>query len=373
MTNTLQKEKLMLADILHGVAEMEYQEREPTSYYPRPSSAGPKRCIRQTVYWANGTPRDEELPGRTLHVFDDGTWHEELTANWIAKSAYTLHSVQMEVEVPKEDFGIRLSGKIDGCISGPGGINDMHYEHKGLSHFGFQRYLGGQELPEDYLTQCAIYMRGLQRVSVDIQEGLLLIKNKNTSQFLEYRYGYDHDTDCLTVKGLVSSLGDVIVMNEKRERIVGQACEKFKAIAGYVQSRTLPDRPYTLGTDWQCDYCGWTETCWKGYKQELLALDGAGTLPEEYVGKCADIRSLGEQIKELEKKKKEKSADLLAVMHDQGFGEAVAGDFKVKVAHRKSNRIDFEAMPPSLREDVENFRDESVSSFVTVASLTKKG
>ena len=62
----------MLADILHKVAAMENKEKEPSKYYPRPSQSGPDKCIRQMVYWATDTPKDKDLPGRTLHVFDDG-------------------------------------------------------------------------------------------------------------------------------------------------------------------------------------------------------------------------------------------------------------------------------------------------------------
>ena len=100
----------MLADILHKLST---EEEHP--YYPRPSLAGPERCVRQLVYQGLGMPK-EPLPGRTYHVFDDGTFHEELTADWIRKSAFQIHSQQMGVDCGTEQ-GIHLQGSIDGVIT----------------------------------------------------------------------------------------------------------------------------------------------------------------------------------------------------------------------------------------------------------------
>ena len=67
----------MLADILHKIAESEFSEKKDSKFYPRPSSAGPLRCIRQMVYHGLDHPK-KPLQGRAYHVFDDGHWHEEL-------------------------------------------------------------------------------------------------------------------------------------------------------------------------------------------------------------------------------------------------------------------------------------------------------
>jgi len=96
----------MIADIIPKLAEF---EREDWKYKPRPSNAGPERCIWQMVYHGLEAPK-EPLPGRALLVFDDSSWHEELTAGWIRKSAYKLHSEQMKVEI--ESQGIRLTGQL---------------------------------------------------------------------------------------------------------------------------------------------------------------------------------------------------------------------------------------------------------------------
>ena len=65
----------MLAEILHQIASMENEEQDSRKYYPRPSGAGSERCIRQMVYDCMGVA-GKVLPGRTLHVFNDGNWQK---------------------------------------------------------------------------------------------------------------------------------------------------------------------------------------------------------------------------------------------------------------------------------------------------------
>jgi hypothetical protein len=106
---------MMLVELLMPIAEMMNQNEDERQYYHRPSAAGPDRCIRQMVYQARGQEKDKELSGRTLHVFNDGNFHELLTADWIQKSAFTLHSAQMKIKVSM--LGLTIGGSIDGVVT----------------------------------------------------------------------------------------------------------------------------------------------------------------------------------------------------------------------------------------------------------------
>ena len=75
----------MLADLLIKIAGM--TAKPEAEYRPRPSSAGPERCLRQLVYKALGTP-GKPTGDRFIMVLDDSSWPEELTADWIRKSAF---------------------------------------------------------------------------------------------------------------------------------------------------------------------------------------------------------------------------------------------------------------------------------------------
>ncbi len=88
----------MLVEIIRSVAEETQEARG--AYRHRLSAIG--QCVRKLTYHAQGrTP--EPFPGRTILVFDDSSWHEELSADWIRRSGYTLHSEQMAVDIFKLD------------------------------------------------------------------------------------------------------------------------------------------------------------------------------------------------------------------------------------------------------------------------------
>ena len=84
----------MLADLIIKIAGME--AKKEAEYRPRPSSAGPERCLRQLVYRAQGIT-GKPIGNRFIMVLDDSSWHEELTADWIRKSAFQLLDQQKKV------------------------------------------------------------------------------------------------------------------------------------------------------------------------------------------------------------------------------------------------------------------------------------
>ncbi|MCM8765940.1 MAG: hypothetical protein NC920_03735, partial [Candidatus Omnitrophica bacterium] len=98
-----------------------------------------------------------------------------------------------------------IKGKIDGIITDLAGV-DRLLEHKAVNHFSFERY-SLEEFPLDYLTQMVFYFVGLSKIQPEIREGILLIKNKNTSQYLEFFVDYDISEDLLRVIEVIRSDG----------------------------------------------------------------------------------------------------------------------------------------------------------------------
>jgi hypothetical protein len=167
---------------------------------------------------------------------------------------------------------------------------DRLLEHKGINHFSFERYWGG-ELPFDYLTQTAIYTDGIQQnLNPDLKESVLLIKNKNNSRYLEFLCHYDWDT--LTIISKTLSTGETEKMDHPIEGIVQEACDKFDSVLDYAERKTLPKRPYFV-TDWQCEYCGWGDTCWKNYADEFAEMKTDQDLPEDIADTVAYYKELG--------------------------------------------------------------------------------
>lgn len=316
----------MLADIIHKIAQMGPEEDH--KYYPRPSIAGPDRCIRQMVYWGLDFPR-EPLPGRTLVIFSDSSFHEELTMDWLRKSAYQIHSEQLEVDCRAP----MNKGHIDWLFTGIDSV-DRLAEHKAINHFSFQKYWD-EEIPLDYISQTCIYLDGLQNLNPDIKEAVLLIKNKNTAAYLEFLMSFD-GTDCLIINR-TNSQGETKKMDVVIENPVGKACFKFNAVADYIRYKTLPKRQYEID-DWHCSYCGWGRTCWEGYDKEFMELKTDALLPSEVADMVRYYKELGAQQKDMKGEYEGLRDKIKAVMKDNGAREGRAGEYICRLTLDKANR-----------------------------------
>lgn len=262
----------MLSDLIPLIASQTAEEDH--KYYPRPSLASPTleepeyvgRCTRQMVYSGLGY-KPAPIPGRMMLIFDDGRWHEELTADWIRKSVYNLTDSQMEVTA--ELFGLKLTGHIDGILEDIEG-NKRLYEHKALNHFTWNRYLSGDELPIDYLCQSCIYIAAIRQDADDeIMGGILLIKNKNTAQYMELGFSYDESSDICSLEWKIDSIEkEREELDIKIKGIVKSAVDKFLKVDSLIKKKDVPKRSYNQ-EDWQCQYCRFFETCWDGYEEEI--------------------------------------------------------------------------------------------------------
>lgn len=334
----------MLADIILKVAEMEGQN-ENGAYYPRPSSSGPQRCIRSMVYHGLGIER-KSLPGRAVMIFSDSSFHEDLTDDWIRKTAYYLHSEQMEVNCGTL-HGITLKGKIDGIVTDLT-YTDFLFEHKAINHFTFQKLWNG-EIPYDYVTQCCLYLKGVQVVNPDIDTAILLIKNKNTAQYMELVIYWNSETDTATITERTNSQGETITMGDTIENITENAFIRFAFVQEYINQRKLPLRQYDKFDDsegWHCDYCQWGGVCWKDYEREFNELKIEGMLPNEIADMIRYYKELGAQKGDIEKEYKDLSAKIKSLMELSGFSAGRAGEYVCKLKLQDRSTIDKDMLTP---------------------------
>lgn len=358
----------MIADLLHNVAAMEQEETSP--YAIRPSLASPEtaedpgRCKRAMVYWRRGES-PAPWPGRFVLVLDDSSWHEELTADWIHKTAYRLHSQQMPVDIPlptpigeaRHCHRCRLSirpailhGHIDGILTDILGV-DRLYEHKAVSHFSFQDYLKGR-LPFDYLTQGCLYIKGVRLVNPDLGEGLLLIKNKNTAAYLEYRFAYEPEADLCRLIELMASDGTRLALNLALPALVTGAVRKFEEVETHHQAHTLPPRPYPHDA-WQCGYCRFGERCWAGYEDEHQALAEAVPLPSDAEGFLRAYWEAGQRKKDGEQLQEALRPRILALLQAAGAKSGRAGTFAATWSVQTRTGLDPTRLSPEARVQAE--------------------
>ena len=329
----------MIADILHKVAGM---DNEDSKYYPRPSLAGPDRCIRQMVFWGMGIER-QPLPGRAVVIFNDSSFHEDLTGDWIRKSAYQLHSEQMKVDIG-EKYGIHLEGSIDGIITDLT-EKDIHYEHKGINHFTFQKYWAG-EIPQDYIAQTCLYNLGLKQVNPDIDTSILLIKNKNTSQYLEFIILYGEGDNAIIVER-TNSQGEKIEMGEVIPSITDEAFKKFGQVKECIDKKTLPKRQYDID-NWHCEYCGWREICYKDYHKEFNELKTDTQLPDEIADTIRFKRELTAERLDIEKQEKAINEQIKKLMKDLDTREGRANEYLCKLQLKARESLDKSLIPDNI-------------------------
>ena len=358
----------MLADVLHKVAALDQDDDHP--YHPRPSLASPEtaddpgRCIRQLVYYRTGEPA-APLPGRAVLIFDDGHWHEELTADWITKTAQQLHSRQLGVDVPlPQPIGIpytcsvcqqsisrdRLHGHIDGLITDLLAVTRL-LELKAINHFSYQEALEGRP-PIDYLTQSCVYLSGLQRLQPAIREGLLLIKNKNTAAYLEFRFAYDPGADRCQLIELVASDGTFLPLDWALDGLVGSALGKFARVEEYAAAHTLPARPYRAD-HWRCAYCRWTRSCWGAYAAEVARRDPAVPLDPCLAPLLAQYAQAAAAKTEAEATTKRLRPRILGALEATNARVGIADGYQARVDLQQRTTLDTTLLPPAVRHAAE--------------------
>lgn len=338
----------MIAELIPKIAAMTAEDHR--EYRPRPSLIRDRetRCLRQFVYHALGVER-QPMPGRAILTMDDSSWHEELTNDWLRQSALTLHSEQMEVEC-FEVAGQVVKGHIDGIVTDPAG-QDFLFEHKALNHFSWQRYAYGDAIPDGYIGQCCAYLRGLMKVQPEMDEAVLLLKNKNTAQYVEFLIWYDPEGDVCEVQSKTLSTGETTPLNLDLPMILTDAVSFFEEVERRRSEKVLPVRPFPYGTDFPCGYCGWEGVCWEGYDAELAAMAKGVALDGEWEALCREYAEHSRTAKDHEKIADEAKARLAARLRDAGIAGGRAGAFSITRALRRYTSVDKDKVPPEILKD----------------------
>jgi hypothetical protein len=314
----------MIADLLMKVArDLQPPDQE---YRPRPSGYG--RCIRAAVYHALGYPA-APWAGRFVILLEDSGFSEDMTIDWINRTAYKVHSQQMEVVLGTTAGGDPIKGHIDGIIEDLLGY-EFVFDHKGLNCYSFERMeaalMDGEwdETAVKYLYQGVGYLNSEIIKQAGIDAFMLLVKNKNTSAYLEILTRYDAGADTLTITHALSTR-----ISEKSEdgiygqidaakgmtlpNVFGNFMGYFNAIEYWTSRKTLPPRPYEMSS-WQCSYCRFQAECWKGYEAEVEAMQEGVEMPAEIEPLAQEYRTLTDTESACRKRKKELKAELLKEM-----------------------------------------------------------
>ena len=352
----------MFAELINQIAKESREEFGP--YRPRPSSAGPEKCIRSLTYSALGVP-PAPMPGRAVLRMDDSKWHEVLTRDWFARSVYKLHSDQMAIEFPAPGLNKKeyicdqcekavlpecLHGHLDWLALEPLG-QDWLVEHKAIDHFRFQQYAADKARPLDNLTQTCCYSKGLQLLQVGLDRINVLFKNKNTAQYLEFLGRYDPDTDTATITERIESYGDAPAIRTKidwtEKNIVENALVKFREVEQFRESKAVPPRPYPFDTEFPCGYCDHAGTCWDGYIAQLPNLEENAELGEELAIAIRYRQELSAGSNKDKKDIDKISAQIKLVLDNKKAKSGRAGEYSIELIPYQRTEYIAALIPPS--------------------------
>jgi hypothetical protein len=357
----------MFIEAVHGAAQMGLTE---CHYRPRPSMAGPERCLRQIVYKGLGV-EGAPFSSRLAMVLRDGEAHERVSIDVLRHTLLHIHSEQHALDLhnalpwraeyppytcsvcppvdghPRSIPATTLHGHLD--YLGRDLYGEDHLgEHKGVVSHVFKRYWDGEKEPLDYFTQNVFYFRGLQEQGLPIHHGGLLIKNKDTSAYLEFELEYDYERDILTVPVITYAPGlEQRWINKTYEGLYHHAIEKFRLADRHIVERTLPDR-LEDPDDSRCLYCPFDEICWAGYEPPPLTEDLL--LPDHLLPVAKELLALEEELKpKLDRQDQLKSTLIkeLTVLHAT---RASRPDIEVKLSASTQVRLDQERLPAGLKK-----------------------
>ena len=338
----------MIADVILDCLQLEGREEDGV-YRPRPSSSDPEKCLRQMDYNKQGYPK-QELQGRAYSIFNDGNFHEELSIDLINKTPYRHHSSQMTFNIPAKGLNVggyfckqcdsevpsdHIHTHIDGMILDLLDTERL-FEHKGINHFSFQKYWSG-DLPLGYFAQTSFGLRGLQLEDENINEAVILIKNKNTSAYLEFLVYYDIKTDTMICYERNNSHKEKEELFVYMPRITEFLIGRFLEVEEYAKEKKLHDRPYILGENWQCDYCQWSHICWDNLEEAYaLRTETDYVNDQSFNHMCYEYDNNRADEKRAKGYKDLLRVDLIKKMGGLKLKKAVTPEFSVSVKVKKN-------------------------------------
>jgi len=371
------------------IAAEEAHEERKAKWRPRCSSAGVEKCVRAEVYKALGvTPAP--LPGRTVQIFEDGVWHEEMSLDRIRKSVYTVHSEQLAVNpvyVPGSHRGYDCSvcksrvpkdavhGHLDAIVTDPRGL-DFVLEHKSASRFSFQRWASGHEVPWDYITQTALYVVGARQIGADVQrQGIVLIKNKDTATYVELIVRaptcVGEGEQPTVVESAIVMEGETAVEIDipdeirSRPRLLGDAVKRMAYVVRHADAKSLPDRPFPID-DWRCEWCQFSAECWRGYADASKAAASNKPIPlsgedADLAQACAAAGANATQAKKVaDKLKKQLKVRLIALGARSAFVASDDLGVDVNLDWRSRKTLDPDLIPPAVKAQAAKVREFEV-------------
>lgn len=317
-------------------AEEERPERE-RGFYISPSKAG--MCKRAGYLDASGV--EPEIPNAMMHIFEDGRVHEDTSIRWLGANGIEITDRQKPVNIPIPDSArlthtIRSCGlcnteippnHIHGHIDGIFQLNGAKwlFEHKAVGDDVFQRYKN-EGVSYDYISQTALYLIGMRGIT----DALMLVKNRNSSRYLEAVLKYDKASDTVTLVSQKDSSGRETRFMKDYQGVFSENLRRFSDLESHISEDRLP--PREAGT--RCFSCFYKGACDAHFREDMANLRDSSVESlgftadrrEEFIRKVKEYYELKTKNDDTYRQLKSTRAELVELMSSLGVKKINTGD-----------------------------------------------
>jgi|GEM_PF-6828034 len=235
-------------------------KKERKEFYFSPSQLG--KCRRRLWFEAKGEKGDIQLIKEEF--LEDGHEHEKITIERLKEAGIDISHCQEPVDIPLvKGINIEnipsfcsvckrsipkgvLHGHIDGLIGGK-----ILFEHKAYASERFREVVNERKLPRSVYVQVALYLRGLSYKG--IKKARVLVKDRNTSKYVEFLMEYDRIRDRLIVKEFIDDAGIREELGEVYRGIVKRALREASEVEEYLKRDEVPP---VQGREFDTEECG---------------------------------------------------------------------------------------------------------------------
>lgn len=364
-------------------------------FYLSPSRAG--SCKRLLYFEATEgveEDTDDPLTIQRRHIFEDGRMHEDLTISWLSSErsvSITDRQRPVNLKVPRN---FQLSHLIEFCglcqTSVPRGYLHGHidgiynvdnrkglFEHKAVNDSTFNLFRR-KGVSLNYLQQASLYMRGL-----DLTEGVIVVKNKNSANYLEVELAYNKKKDVLTVVSQSILNGSSRYVNKEYFGITMEAFKNFKAFEDYISNNQIPPREFSE----HCSICPARARCEEvffnverpGYTHSNSL---ARAMPASFLDKVREYNRLKQQASAIYDRMDELKSEIITDMNTYRINSAEFSDNDASyiISHQTYRRVEEvlnkdllkEALGDSYNQFVEEIKENVIESLKIFSVATRR-
>jgi CRISPR/Cas system-associated exonuclease Cas4 (RecB family) len=303
-------------------------------YRPRASSAG--ACIRALTYHRAGVPPTDPLEPEVGLTLELGSLLHEYLVQCLRDYGLRVEEVEREVHIPFAHGTI--AGHIDVVVGG-----STIVDFKSASRASFDAMVERNAPLPQHRAQVTLYLHACRLMNLPYTHAVIVAYCKDPGNGRQ-RTPW------------------VSPLIEYDPELAARLIRMFEAVEEHARAGTLPERPYTVPTDYPCRGCQWRSLCWD---TSQLRSDTTPDLPE-LEATAARYAETRDALRQLERQRDALAGTLKAALIDAHATCARAGDWEIRLSQHERITVDPQLVPPEV------LREAARTTVVTQIHVTHK-